>query len=111
MKMKSKTTHPNSAAKIAHHIARRMIELREQHRLSLQAVADRCGLTKSHIWDLEAGNATNPTIDTAVRIARAFGVSLDYLIGSSSTQPDLHPEALRIAVEIDVLLRKGSDQR
>jgi hypothetical protein len=35
-------------------------------------------------------------------------VSIDYLIGVGTETPDLHPEALRIACEIDVLLRKES---
>ena len=88
-------------------MAKRMIELREARALSLQDVADRAGLSKSHVWDLEAGNSRNPTIDCILRLARAFGVSVDYLIGSNSAQPDLHPEALRIACEIDALLRKS----
>ena len=89
-------------------ISKGMIERREALNLSLQEVADRAGLTKSHIWDLEAGNAKNPTLNSMVSIARALGVSLDYLTGLSTAAPDLHPEALRIALEIDVLLRGGS---
>lgn len=48
-----------------------------------------------------------PSSDPPVRkiIARALGVSLDYLAGLSAAQPDLHPEALRIACEVDALLR------
>lgn len=45
-------------------------------------------------------------VDTAVRLARAFGVSLDYMTGLSDNAPTLHPEALRIACEIDVLLSR-----
>lgn len=86
-------------------IAKRMIELREARKFSLQDVADRAGLSKSHVWDLEAGNSRNPTIDCIARLARAFGVSIDYLVGTNSKLPDLHPEALRIACEVDALLR------
>ena len=94
-----------TADKVAKTIASRCIALREQHGLSLQDVADRADLSKSHIWELEQGRARNPTVDTAVRLARAFGVSLDYMTGLSDKAPTLHPEALRIACEIDVLLR------
>lgn len=94
-----------TAESVADAIAKRSIELREQHGLSLQAVADRAGLSKSHIWELESGRARNPTVDTAVRLARAFGVTLDYMTGLSNKAPTLHPEALRIACEIDALLR------
>ena len=83
----------------------RMRELRDARGLSLQDVADRAGIAKSHVWQIEQGKSANPTIATTVGIARALGVSLDYLAGLSAVQPDLHPEALRIACEVDALLR------
>ena len=100
------TIGSDTAEDIVAMIAKRCIKLREERDLSLQEVADRSGLSKSHVWDLEQGRARNPTVDTAVRLSRAFGVSIDYLIGIGTTQPDLHPEALRIACEIDALLRR-----
>lgn len=86
-------------------ISVRLKELREGKGLSLQDVADLSGASKAHIWDIERGKSQNPTINTAVAIATALGVSLDYLTGLSSVQPALHPEALRIATEINALLR------
>jgi transcriptional regulator with XRE-family HTH domain len=100
------TIGSDTAEDIAATIATRCIKLRVERKLSLQEIADRAGLSKSHVWDLEQGRSRNPTVDTAVRLARAFGVSIDYLIGIGTTQPDLHPEALRIACEIDALLRR-----
>ena len=94
------------ASRIAATIARRMLALRAARNLSLQAVADRAGLSKSHIWELEQGRSRNPTIETAVRVAAALGVSLDYLTGLTNAEPCLHPEAMRIACEIDALLRR-----
>ncbi|QRE77364.1 helix-turn-helix domain-containing protein [Methylobacterium aquaticum] len=93
------------AETIAATIARRMRELREERGLSLHGLAERAGLTKSHVWDLERGGSRNPTIATAVAIATALGVSLDNLAGLTTAQPTLHPEALRIACEVDALLR------
>ncbi|GJD55207.1 helix-turn-helix domain-containing protein [Methylobacterium dankookense] len=90
---------------IAGTIATRMRKLRQDRGLSLQALADRAGIAKSHAWEIEQGRSRNPTIATAVGIARALGVSLDYLTGLTAAQPDLHPEALRIACEVDALLR------
>jgi transcriptional regulator with XRE-family HTH domain len=86
-------------------IAARMRALREERGLSLQEVASRAGIAKSHVWEIEQGRSRNPTIATTVGIARALGVSLDYLAGLTTARPDLHPEAMRIACEIDALLR------
>lgn len=101
------TIGSGTAERIAVTISERCAALREQYGLSLQEVADRAGLSKSHVWELEQGRSRNPTVDTAARLARAFGVSLDYLIGASTDRPDMHPEALRIACEIDALLRRS----
>ena len=105
------TIGSDTAEDIAATIAKRCIKLREERDMSLQDVADRAGLSKSHVWDLEQGRSRNPTVDTAVRLSRAFGVSLDYLIGVGTAKPDLHPEALRIACEIDALLRRKKSTR
>ena len=91
---------------VGENITLRMKELRKQHQLSLQQVADRAGTTKSHIWEMENGRSKNPTVEMAVSIANAFGVSLEYLTGLSSAMPDLHPEAMQVAFEIDAILRK-----
>jgi DNA-binding XRE family transcriptional regulator len=42
--------------------------------LSLQEVADRAGITKSHMWELEHGRSVNPTIWTVYGLSRALGV-------------------------------------
>lgn len=103
--MADTSTSGGSAEAVVSAIAARLRALREERGLSLQDVASRAGLAKSHVWEIEQGRARNPTIATTVSIARAFGVSLDYLAGLTSARPDLHPEALRIACEVDALLR------
>ncbi len=91
---------------IAKTIGRRLVELRAKRNLTLQEVADRTGLSKSRVWELEQGNGNSPTIGTAVKLADVLGVSLDYLTGLTSSEPTLHPEALRIACEVDAILKK-----
>jgi len=96
-----------TAEKVAAGMAARIAELRAKRKLSLQEVADRAGISKAHVWDIEQGRQRNPTIATAVNIASALGVSLDYLTGLSNSEPTMHPEALRIACEIDAIIRKN----
>lgn len=46
--------------------------LREAENLSLQDVADRAGMSKAHIWDLEMGKTKNPRADTMFRLSIVF---------------------------------------
>jgi ribosome-binding protein aMBF1 (putative translation factor) len=50
-------------------------EERQRLNLSLQEVADRAGITKSHMWELEQGRSVNPTIATVNGLAKALGIS------------------------------------
>lgn len=47
---------------------------RANGRLSLQEVADAAGFTKSHVWEVEKGRATNPTVAMIDGLSRALGV-------------------------------------
>lgn len=47
---------------------------RERLDMSLQEVADRAGITKSHMWELEQGRSVNPTIATVHGLAKALGI-------------------------------------
>jgi DNA-binding XRE family transcriptional regulator len=54
---------------------RRMVaEEREKLGLSLQEVADRAGITKSHMWEMEQGRSVNPTIRTVYGLSKALGI-------------------------------------
>lgn len=94
-----------TASKLVKEIAKQVRNRREGHGWSLDELAERAGMSKSYVWALEKGDAANPTIDTALRLSRALGCSMDDLIGEPSGDVDLHPEALRIACDIDQLLR------
>ena len=48
-------------------------------RLTIEQVADRAGVERRTVMNLEAGR--NPTVDTLLRVARALGV-LDRLVES-----------------------------
>lgn len=99
-----------TASKISATMARRIADLRRSQKMTVEELAERAGMSKSHVWETENGKASNPTVDTAVRLARALGCSLDFLCGIESSKLDLHPDALRIACEVDVLLR-GKQRR
>lgn len=54
---------------------RKMIaDERSRLKLSLQDVADRAGITKSHMWEIENGRSVNPTVRTVHGLAKALGI-------------------------------------
>ncbi|MFA5276514.1 MAG: helix-turn-helix transcriptional regulator [Candidatus Omnitrophota bacterium] len=62
-------------------ISRRLKELRKKSNWSQQKLADKAGVSYNTITKIEQGAATMPTIQTMIKIADAFGISLDELVG------------------------------
>jgi transcriptional regulator with XRE-family HTH domain len=60
---------------------RRVTLMREKRRLSQQELATRAGTTYQTIWRIENGKHAEPGIYIARGIARALGVTMDYLCG------------------------------
>jgi transcriptional regulator with XRE-family HTH domain len=93
-------------------IARNAKGLRKAHGFTLQQVADRGGLAKSYVWEIENGKNTNPSIATLIGLCAALGCSLDGLVGREEyMRPSLRPEAMKIAIEVDTLIRAALDAR
>ncbi len=59
----------------------KLITLRTNKAVSLQHLADAVGVSKTHIWQLEKGITTNPTLGLIQLIADFYDVSTQYLIG------------------------------
>lgn len=76
--------------------------------LTLEQVAERAGMSKSYVWEIENGKNKNPTVRTAFQIARALGWTLTDVIGMWEHADLLHPEAMKVAVQVDWLIRSAS---
>jgi transcriptional regulator with XRE-family HTH domain len=72
--------------------AKRLHELRVKQRLSLQQVADKVGISKAHVWNLEKGQADNPSMELVLKLADLFRVSLADLAGENPDAADQDPE-------------------
>ena len=71
--------------------AKKMIELRKQHGLSQQDLADRLGVSRQAISRWETG-AVQPLADSVKSLAQVFQVSTDYLLNDDLDDPTpLHP--------------------
>jgi len=65
-------------------IAKRLKELRKKSGWSQQRLAEKAGLSYNTITKIEQGAATKPIIQTMIKIADAFKISLDELIGRNN---------------------------
>ena len=62
-------------------IGERLFSLRQKTGESLQQVADKVGVSKAHVWELEKGRSRNPSFDLVHKLAEHFGVGIDVLTG------------------------------
>lgn len=72
--------------------ARRLHQLRVANRLSLKDVADRVGMSKAHVWNLEKGLSENPSIELVRKFAELFKVGIADLVGENPAAKDEAPE-------------------
>ncbi|PJK30852.1 helix-turn-helix domain-containing protein [Minwuia thermotolerans] len=85
-------------------LATRIAALRRKKRESLNDVAQAVGVSKAHIWQLERGEASNPSMALVRRLADHFGVTVASLAGEDIDAPDTDPELARMfrqASELD----------
>ena len=62
-------------------LSKRLKELRKQKGWSQQKLAEKTGLSFNAITKIEQGLAKHPTLKTLLKLADAFGLSLDALVG------------------------------
>jgi len=62
-------------------LSKKLKELRKKAGWSQQKLAEKAGLSYNAITKIEQGAAKQPTIQTIMKIADAFGVSLDEVVG------------------------------
>ncbi len=55
---------------------------RENHRWSLDEAANKAGISKTYLWELESGKAADPSFRVAARLAKIYCIDLAYLASS-----------------------------
>jgi len=55
--------------------------LRKKHKWSQQKLAEKAGLSFNVVTKIEQGRAKKPSIETIIKLADAFGITLDELVG------------------------------
>lgn len=69
-------------------LATRLNQLRLKKGSSFQDVADKIGVSKTHIWELEKGRSENPSLEMLTKLADYFNVTIRYLVGEDVTATD-----------------------
>ncbi|MBL7131664.1 MAG: helix-turn-helix transcriptional regulator [Candidatus Omnitrophica bacterium] len=57
-------------------------KLRKQHKLSQEQLSKKAGITYSTLIKIESGQNKNPTLETLTKIANAFKIKIDELVGN-----------------------------
>ncbi|MBR5203381.1 MAG: helix-turn-helix transcriptional regulator [Clostridia bacterium] len=75
-------------------LADRLVELRKEHKLSQEALAEKLGLSRQSISKWERAEAS-PDTDNLIALAEVYGISLDQLLGNNEpkTEPQPQPQA------------------
>ena len=85
-------------------IGARVAALRRNAKESLQDVADAVGVTRTHIWELEKGRSTNPSLAVIKGLADHFAVSIGSLVDEDIDADDADQRRsamFRLAKEMD----------
>ena len=61
-------------------------KLRTDKKLTLDKLAEDAGLSKSYLWELENKNPPRPSAEKLAGLAKALGVTVDFLMGADSDQ-------------------------
>lgn len=62
----------------------RIRELRKKNNVSFRELANKIGLSKSYLHSLEKGMIKNPSFDMLSKLAKEFGVTVEYLVTNDS---------------------------
>jgi transcriptional regulator with XRE-family HTH domain len=76
----------------------RLRQLRELAGLSQNELAKRASIPRPVISDVESGNQRSMNLETARKLARVLGVTLDFLAGPGDDEDDEEAPRRRVAV-------------
>jgi transcriptional regulator with XRE-family HTH domain len=80
----------------------RLKDLRLKKGKSLQQVADHVGVSKAHIWDLETGKSSNPSMELLTGLASYFETSVSALVGEDPHESE-DPELIAMFRDLKLL--------
>ena len=76
-------------------LGKRIKLFRERAGLSQHGLAERAGMSRSAIAGVETGDRPSLSLENVIRISRALGVSIDYLVNSWDLEDEQTPALAR----------------
>ena len=73
---------------MATRLGEKLHELRKQKKLTLDALAEQAGLSKSYLWELENRESQRPSAEKLSALADALGVAVSYFIEEDVRAPE-----------------------
>lgn len=81
-------------------IANRLVQLRKQHNMSQEELAEKLGISRQAVSKWERAESS-PDTDNLISIAKLYNVSLDDLLNTDEAQEDLKRQAQEKRAEED----------
>ena len=85
-------------------LANRLTELRKQHNLNQEELADKLGVSRQAVSKWECGESS-PDTDNLIALAKIYGISLDELVGNT---PAKNKEEGQIPPVVASILEEGN---
>ena len=73
---------------MATRLGEKLHELRKQKKLTLEALAEQAGLSKSYLWELENRESQRPSAEKLSALYDAQGVAVSYFIEEDVRAPE-----------------------
>lgn len=78
---------------------------RKKQNLTLEELADKAGVSKSYVWELEHRLGINPSVNKLLKIAIALHTTVDYLLDDNKTtmgEEDINQSFFNRVARLDV---------
>ncbi len=69
-------------------LGEKLRDLRKQHGLTLEKLADMAGLSKSYLWELENRESQRPSAEKLTALADVLGVGTAYFLEDDLREPE-----------------------
>lgn len=73
-------------------MGRKVRDLRQEKGFTLEQLATAAGASKSYMWEIENKDVARPSAEKLARIAEVLGVTTEYLVDDSRTEPSTNEQ-------------------